>query len=74
MDLGEYALAVSGGGIEVPPFGGRNEGGWDRGDRDTYFQEVEQGSTVHSYYTHYVPIPGYGEDYGIAETKSVVGT
>ena len=58
----------------VPPIGGDYEGGRDRGYRDVYLQEEEHDGAVNIYYTHYGPMPVYGEEARIADTESAVVT
>ena len=56
-----------------PPFGERDDRGWDQGDRDIYPKETEYDGALHSYMTHHGPMPRCGEEAGVAGTEAVVG-
>ena len=45
----------------IPPFEGRDEGGWYQVDIDIYLQAEEYSCIVHSYSPHFEPITGYEE-------------
>ena len=56
----------------VPSFGGCDEGGRNRGDRNIYLQAEEKGGALHSNSPHSATMPRYIEESGILDTGNVM--
>ena len=65
-------MAADDGYVIVTSFGVYDEGGGTRGDQNVYLHLEEHSDSVHSYFPHSVPMPGYGEEAWITATNKVV--
>ena len=60
--------------MEIPPAGGRDDGGSTAGDGDLRLPPPQHCHTVYCNQGHYEPVSGGGAETGAKDIKVVVGT